>query len=101
MQCFKCGFEIELTDKVYRQETCPKCASWVHCCYNCRFYDPLAYHQCREPEARFVKEKDIANFCNYFEPRSGPFKGDASKADEARRKLEELFKKKDVDEEEA
>lgn len=93
MICFNCGTTIELEDKVYRQSTCPKCGSYLHCCLNCRFYDEVAYQQCREPEARFVKEKEKANFCNYFEPAEGRGRPDTSRADDARKKLEQMFKK--------
>ena len=92
MNCYKCGTIIELEDKVYRQSTCLKCGSYLHCCLNCRFYDELAYQQCKEPEARFVKEKESANFCTYFEPcdsRRGP---NNLRADDARKKLDDLFK---------
>jgi hypothetical protein len=54
-----------------------------------------AHHQCREPQAEFVQDKAIGNFCEYFEAaaqRGGT--GEAARAAEARKKLEELFKKK-------
>jgi len=93
MQCYNCQTTIELERKPGRNDTCPKCTSYLHCCFNCRFHDPAAHNQCREPQADWVKEKEMANFCDYFEAvrevTSGP-----SKKDEALKKLDDLFKKK-------
>jgi len=72
MFCHHCGFEIKVDHRICRQETCPKCGSYLHCCLNCRFYDPASYHQCRETQAEWVSEKDSANFCDYFEPSDFP-----------------------------
>ncbi|NIA30852.1 MAG: hypothetical protein GWP06_13180 [Actinobacteria bacterium] len=94
MKCYKCGYDIITDEKVFRQEACPQCKSYIHCCLNCRFYDVLAHHQCREPQARWVKEKDSANFCSYFEPSGTQKSVSTAKTNEAKRKLEELFKKK-------
>jgi hypothetical protein len=95
MRCHHCGFEVEVKEKIGRQEPCPKCGSYLHCCLNCRFYDEAAYHQCREPEAEWVSDKASANFCDYFEPGDSGKTKSSSKADEARKKLDDLFKKSD------
>lgn len=92
MKCYKCGQIIETNRKIYRQDMCEHCDSYLHCCRNCRFYDINAYHQCREPQAEWVQDKEIGNYCEYFEPADVAPEV-SSKADEARRKLEELFKK--------
>jgi hypothetical protein len=43
-----------------------------------------------------VPDKAMGNFCEYFESGASPNQEKAtSRADEARKKLEELFKKKD------
>jgi hypothetical protein len=75
-----------------RRDECPKCARDIHCCLNCRFHDPHAPNECREPQAEQVSERDRANFCDYFSPKAdaGPGQDTAS---EAKRKLEALFKK--------
>ena len=93
MNCHHCGREIAGKQKIGRQETCPKCGSYLHCCLNCRFYDTAAYHQCRETQAEWVSEKGAANFCEYFEPSESGGPQKSSKADEARKKLDQLFKK--------
>jgi hypothetical protein len=58
----------------------------------CVFYAPGAYNDCREPQADRVTEKERSNFCDWFEPGSG-VPASAAK-DDARVKLEALFKKK-------
>ncbi|MDZ7343069.1 MAG: hypothetical protein ONA90_01000 [candidate division KSB1 bacterium] len=95
MFCYSCGSEIKLDGQPGRRDTCPQCASYLHCCLNCRFYDVNAHHQCREPQAEFVPDKAMGNFCEYFETGSSPSREKAARrADEARKRLEELFKKK-------
>lgn len=94
MQCYNCHTQIEIDRKPYRQETCAKCTAYLHCCRNCRFYDPMAHNQCREPQAEWVKDKEMANFCNFFEPNSEIKSTESTKREEALKKLDELFKKK-------
>lgn len=60
----------------------------------CRFYEEGAYNSCREPRAERVVEKDKANFCEYFEFRDSQVEQIKSKAQEAKRKLDEIFGKK-------
>lgn len=95
MFCYSCRAEIKVLGRAGRGDTCPKCAAYLHCCLNCRFYDEKAHHQCREPQAEFVQDKAIGNFCDYFESSAQPTAGkSADRAAEAKKKLEELFKKK-------
>lgn len=91
--CFSCGKELEITERVGRQETCPQCGADFHCCRNCRFYDTTAYNECHEPVAERVLEKEKANFCDYFELSEGRPE-DSEPTEDAKKKLEELFKKK-------
>ncbi|RMF61862.1 MAG: hypothetical protein D6743_12975 [Calditrichaeota bacterium] len=93
MSCYACGTKLSFSQKPRREETCPNCHAYVHCCRNCRFYDPGAHNQCREPQAEWVKDKEMANFCAFFEFRGGGEKG-STRREEARKKLDELFKKK-------
>ncbi len=95
MYCWKCSNEIDIGKKIGRLVTCPHCMSYLHCCFNCRFYDKLAFHECKEPQVEWVKEKNAANFCEYFTPVKGKFeiKKTLSK-DEANKKFKELFRKK-------
>jgi hypothetical protein len=90
-KCHFCGEILQLTDVVGRLDTCPKCKHDLHSCLQCRFYDEKAYHQCREPQADWVSDKEKGNFCDYFEFGKEVKK---EKEQDPRAKLEALFKKK-------
>ena len=95
MYCWKCKNEIEIVEKIGRSEMCPKCSSHLHCCFNCKFYDKLTYHECREPQAEWVKEKDSANFCDYFSPTKDKKENAKTLSkEEAEKRLRELLKGK-------
>ena len=91
MVCHRCGSEIKTDRKIGRQETCGQCGSFLHCCLNCRFYEPGAYHQCRETQSEWVQDKAGANFCEYFEPSDSRQPDRPDKASDARKKLDGLF----------
>lgn len=93
MRCYSCQTEIPLAAKPGRRDTCAACGAYLHCCRNCRFYDVNAHHQCREPQADFVPDKEMGNFCDYFEAQAVAPASGADRAAEARKKLEALFKK--------
>lgn len=91
--CAFCQKKIELSEKPGRCDLCPHCDRDLHCCFQCLFYDANAHHECREPQADIVLEKDKANFCDYFifDPQIQVKTEDKNAA---RAKLEALFKKK-------
>lgn len=93
LKCWNCGAEISYVDRLPLRAECDKCRSDAHVCKNCTFYDPKVYHECREPQAEYVQDKERSNICDYFQPSTGsggkgPTKEDLLKAAEA------LFKKK-------
>lgn len=90
--CAFCQKEVEVGDRVGRGEACPSCGRDLHCCYQCHFYDPSAYNECREPQADRVVEKDRANFCDYFQ-FNPKIRVGATKADDLKGKWEKMFKK--------
>jgi len=92
-KCCFCQQEVTIVDRVGRRDACPSCGRDLHCCFQCHFYDENAHHQCLEPQADYVSEKDQANFCDYFrfDPRI-QIKTVDKNAQHA--KLEALFKKK-------
>jgi len=49
-----------------KAETCPSCGADLHCCLNCRLYDPSASRECRSRTVERVKDKDRRNFCDEF-----------------------------------
>jgi hypothetical protein len=98
--CHHCGRELELPAEIQRTDGCPTCFSNLHCCLNCRLFDPAFNNQCREPQAEWCSDKETANFCEFFEFRetslmSSPGMGGkaAPKRDRARAALDDLFKK--------
>jgi len=93
--CHVCGKGLEGSGKVGRADICPHCRADLHCCLNCRFYDEHAQNQCRESSAEWVSDRGKNNFCEYFFFRDSAEAGRQEKdQQEARAKLEALFKKK-------
>src|SRR6185312_15418691 len=108
-----------LTLPLRRLEECPSCHSELHVCRLCVEYDTSKAKHCREPTAEEVRDKEHANFCDFFKPRPNawtpPNTGEVSRskselealfgqkdagagapatpADEGRKKLEDLFKR--------
>lgn len=81
-------------ERVGRRESCPKCGADLHCCRNCRFYDPTVYNECRETQAERVVEKEKSNFCDYFELAEGGVAGrESTEVLTAKKRLAGLFKK--------
>ena len=97
MVCHNCGREIKLIGKVMRSDECPHCEADVHCCKNCRFFDPGKSNQCSEPEADYVRDKIKANFCDYFNPNNRlPLTtrgAETIQRDDVRKNFDKLFNK--------
>jgi hypothetical protein len=93
LQCYRCGASLaELPLPLGRLDECPSCAVYVHCCRMCVFYDPRVPKKCREDDAEEVREKERANFCDYFKPSLDAFDGKLAAAqDKAKEGLAELF----------
>jgi hypothetical protein len=91
--CWKCGESIvDLPMPLGRLAECKACHAELHVCRLCEFFDPHIADQCREPVADYVKEKERANFCDYFTPYPDayvPAKDDKSQA--AKAELDALF----------
>lgn len=92
--CFNCSASNPVLGSVGFRDECFKCGSDLHCCRNCAHYDPGSYNDCREPSAEVVREKDRANFCDYFSPGDGSGAG-KDRSQELLSNAEALFKKKD------
>jgi hypothetical protein len=98
--CHHCGREVQLLSELQRTDSCRYCYSDLKCCLNCRFHDPGANNQCREPQAEWCPDKVKANFCELFEflevsalgvPGAG---GAQSDTERARSAFDSLFKRK-------
>lgn len=93
LQCYRCGASLaDLSLPLSRMEECPQCANYLHCCRMCEFFDPHVARQCREDDAEEVKEKERANFCDYFKPSADRFDGKLVAAEStAKAELDALF----------
>lgn len=91
--CFRCG--ATLPEKVYRNTLCESCGADAKTCLNCRFHDPSAHWECRETIAEAVREKDRANFCDFFSLRTAARPsggaGDSGAGGKARSTFDSLF----------
>lgn len=90
--CWKCGHELDLSVKISRQDACPSCDADLRVCKNCRFWDPGAHNECRENTSNYIREREKSNFCGAFEFKNTD-EFDGKEADDARSKLEALFKR--------
>ncbi len=89
--CWTCKHELAMEVKVQRRDECPACMADLHVCKNCRFWDPGYHNECRENAAYYIRDREKANFCMAFEFKSTS-EEDAAEADDARAKLEAMFK---------
>lgn len=93
LKCFGCASELEFVDRVGFRAECENCGEDVHVCKNCQFYDPSSYNECKETSADVVKDKERANYCDFFQAGSG-LGGEKQKRDDLLSAAENLFKKK-------
>ena len=99
LQCYRCGAALEaLSLPLSRQDQCPDCFVYLHCCRMCTYFDPGIAEQCREDDAEEVKNKENANFCDYFRPDSAAHDPRyVSEEARARSQLDTLFGDADRD----
>ena len=70
--CWKCGASLaHAILPLSRRETCKQCEAEQHVCRLCRFFKEHASDQCTEDRAEQVSNKELANFCDYFDPKPG------------------------------
>jgi hypothetical protein len=91
--CWKCGAELQgVILPLSRREVCRACNAEQHVCKLCRHFDPKVASACREERAETVANKERANFCDYFAPKSGAFQAkELTKQAAARQQLADLF----------
>jgi ribosome-binding protein aMBF1 (putative translation factor) len=95
-RCQVCGTEVVVLGAVGRRDVCGVCGAELHACRQCAFYDLHVADQCREPEADKVQDKEAGNFCDFFRfsHEIPPPRAAVDPAAEARKRLDDLFKKK-------
>jgi ribosomal protein L40E len=91
--CWRCGAPLSgLPLPLGRTVECESCHADLHVCRMCEFYAPGVSKQCRETVAEEVRDKERANFCDYFRPLPGAYSPrDDSALDRARAGLDALF----------
>ena len=97
--CYRCGESLEaLSLPLSRRDECPACAASLHVCRMCGSFDPAVTAQCREDDAEDVRDKETANFCDWFKPAAGVFDAAGKRAaDSAGAQLDALFGGPDID----
>jgi hypothetical protein len=91
--CWRCGESLAaLTLPLRRLEECPACRAELHVCRMCVSWEPRTTKKCREEAAEEVRNKEQANFCDYFRPRPAAFDGAlAAEEKKAKDQLAALF----------
>ena len=96
LNCWKCGEAIQLApgSRVGKRDTCPRCSGDLHSCRNCKFYDPSKNNQCAETQAEWVRDKEAANYCDYYLPNITLLaRGrSSSEPNDAKKRFDSLFK---------
>ncbi len=94
-RCHQCGSAIPVGqgEKILRHHDCSNCGADLKCCLNCRFFDSSRNNQCAETAADWVSNKESANFCDFFEPRTVvDLQSGGAPAEDPRKKFDDLFK---------
>jgi hypothetical protein len=90
--CWKCGASLaDYTLPLRRLEECRACGAELHVCKMCEWYSTAVAKHCRETIAEEVKDKERANFCDYFKPRADAFIAAGDATTKAKSELDALF----------
>lgn len=90
--CWKCGASLEQVPlPLSRYARCPACAADLYVCRQCRHFDPRYHNACREERAEVPRERDHANFCDWFLLNPDAYSGGGVVNAAARTELEALF----------
>lgn len=89
-RCYHCHAELVFEVKIGRRDVCPNCGVYLHCCYNCKFWNPDVHNQCTENQGEFIRDRAEGNFCLYFTFRTIAEEG-RDEAAEARARIEAMF----------
>lgn len=99
--CWQCQASISAVPlPISRHATCDACGYELHVCRLCSHYRADETARCWEDRAEVPNNKEVANFCEYFNPASlapgtdGEPGADEqpSKTDAAKAQLDALFK---------
>ena len=74
LSCWRCGAGLAaLPLPLGRRDECPDCLAELHVCKMCLYFDAQVPRACKEDDAEDVKEKERANFCDYFKPNPAAY----------------------------
>lgn len=93
LSCYSCGQSLEaLSLPVARLDACPRCARDLHVCRMCQLYRPQLPTGCAEDGIEEVREKERANFCDYFSPSASAYSPEQTSDEHKQRaELDALF----------
>lgn len=91
--CWKCGASLKSVSlPITRRDECPVCHTELHVCRMCRHFDPHITGQCGHDYADPPRERERANFCDYFKLLKKAFRPiEKSKSMVAKAELAALF----------
>jgi hypothetical protein len=70
--CWRCGAAIKPDQRpITRLERCRACQADLHVCRQCRHYTTRLTGYCDHDHAEPPRERERANFCQYFTPQPG------------------------------
>jgi hypothetical protein len=79
-------------NQVGRRDVCSSCGAELHACRHCRHFDLAVAKECKEPFAEVPRDKDGANFCEFFQIGEGG-RTDQERKDQVVSAFAALFKK--------
>jgi hypothetical protein len=92
LNCWNCGASLEeIPRPISRHANCLACHAELHACKLCRHFAPKRATQCMEERAEPPTRKDIANFCEWFEPTAVRDEAASDRNASAKAKLDALF----------
>lgn len=95
-RCAECSEKVQDPDQVGFESRCGKCATDLHCCRNCTFFDTSVENECRQPIKERIAKKRTNNRCELFKPvLAVDLLGEASRdtpGEQAKRAWDALFK---------
>ncbi|OGL42775.1 MAG: hypothetical protein A2161_04225 [Candidatus Schekmanbacteria bacterium RBG_13_48_7] len=94
--CERCGENFPEIAQIDFDQKCPSCNADFHCCSGCNYFDPGSRFECMKPIEQSIPRKDLANQCLFFAPKftwKHAVSPKSLTADEARKVLDNLFKK--------
>ncbi len=91
--CWNCSAPLSNVPRpISRHANCGACFEDLHCCRMCKHFHPNITGQCDEDRADPPIKKEVANFCDWYAPKTDAYQyTTGSKREDARSKLDTLF----------